>query len=172
MSSREMWATVELSPIQMEIAKRIAIARNRPQRQANRLDGVVKGNSLTRDIEGAEGEIAVAVALGLDTPVESTAALSISMWDKWKLTPAATDLPGIDVRCTTYANGRLLLDYKDKADRPYVLVIKQHPNRFTIAGWCYGREGKQRKYWNDHLPRPCYAVPQSDLRQEGIPWYV
>ena len=170
--SSQVWSTIELSPIQMELARRIGTARNKPQRQANRLDGVVKGNSLTRDIEGAEGEMAVAAALGLDSPAEKAAALPISMWDKWKLTRAATDLPGIEVRCTTYANGRLLLDYKDKDDLPYVLVIKKNPNRFTIAGWCYGKEGKQSKYWTDHLPRPCYAVPQSELRQEGIPWYV
>lgn len=80
-------------------------------------------------------------------------------------------LPGdagfLQVRWTSHKNGHLLMHQRDKDDVPYILVIGSYPE-YVIQGWVMGKEGKQAKYWQGPnsilVPRPCYCIPQSELR--------
>jgi len=35
------------------------------------------------------------------------------------------------------------------------------------VGWLWGWEGKQDHFWDEKMPVPCYAVPQSALHDPG-----
>jgi hypothetical protein len=58
----------------------------------------------------------------------------------------------------------LLLHEEDADDEPFVLVMQVDPSRFRIVGWRYAHEGKHPYYWWTKTDRPCYRVPQEDLR--------
>ena len=151
--------TIKLSEQDLEFAAQIAQQRNASQRAAGRPDGLVKGSSIGRDVQGAQAELAVSKILNL--PWDGT-WLPIAVWDKWK--HEGTDVSGLEIRSTTLATGRLILHHSDKDHAPYVLVISSPASEFQLMGWCYGIDGKQAKYWRTNVPRPCYMVPQSELK--------
>lgn len=148
---------ITLNENELEKALEIASLRNQSQRSANRPDGKVMASSIDADIMGAEGELAVSKALNLPW---SGKWLPIPLWDSWK--HDGNDVGKIEVRTTNYKTGRLILHHSDKDNSPYLLVIANKPE-FRLAGWKWGKEGKNSSYWRKNVPRPCYMVPQEKL---------
>lgn len=139
-------------------AKTVAEMRNKSQREAGRPDGLVKGSSIGRDLQGTFSELAVSRALNL--PWDGR-FVPIAQWDKWK--HEGNDVGKLEIRSTDRPDGRLILHPSDKDYSPYVLVISTpHPN-YKLVGWIWGNEGKDSKYWRTNVPRPCFMVPQTDL---------
>lgn len=155
---------ITLKPEHIEVAKRAAALRNASHRGANRADGVVASDSLGMDVDGAYGEIAVAIASGEPW---TNAALSI---EKWLL--SRDNLPDVgnkEVKTTRRANGCLLIQKHSTSRAPYVLALLDEFPVVKIVGWMPGEEVKQEKYWRTNVPRPCYMAPQCDLRPiEGL----
>jgi hypothetical protein len=52
-------------------------------------------------------------------------------------------------------------DESDKA--AFYLVTGRAPD-FTVHGWLYGAEAKQPTWWRGDAARPCFMVPQAELR--------
>ena len=105
------------------------------------------------DIEGCAAELLVAKALN-------------RYWwgsavDSFKQVPG--DVGRGQVRHTRFPNGRLVLHDSDPDDVPFVLVVGEYPHQ-RIAGWMVGKDGKRPEYWDTHVDRPCYMVPQSELQ--------
>lgn len=150
---------IKLTTEEVEQATQVANLRNKSQRTAGRPDGLVKGSSLGRDVQGALGELAVSKALNLPWDGKF---LPIPAWDKWK--HKGNDVGKIEIRSTDRENGRLILHQSDKDWSPYLLVLSNAHPEYQLVGWIYGEEGKDAKYWRDNVPRPCFMVPQSDLR--------
>ena len=77
------------------------------------------------------------------------------------------DVGHVEVRSSSLSHGRLLLHDSDLDDVGYALVVqsKLNPFEWVVIGWCYGREGKTKEYWNTSMPSPCYVIPQGNLRQ-------
>jgi hypothetical protein len=72
----------------------------------------------------------------------------------------------LDVKHTAHDNGKLIR-YRDphKAEHwclAYVLVVGARPEAFRVAGWAWG--WALRKSWDETLPTPAWALPQSALR--------
>lgn len=150
---------ITLTAADLSLANDVARQRNESQRSAGRADGLVKGSSLQRDIEGALSELAVSRALNLSWDGKW---LPIDIWDNWK--HEGNDVGKLEIRSTALATGRLILHPSDKDNSPYVLVLSHSNPTFKMVGWIYGKEGKQDKYWRDNVPRPCYMVRQEDLK--------
>ena len=105
------------------------------------------------DIEGLLAEAAVAKAVGVYyAPI--TGALDTTLGDI---------LPGVQIRSTKYDSGSLLVHDSDHDDHRFILVTGAS-GKYRIAGWCYGREGKDKKFWKTYKGRSCYWVPQNALR--------
>lgn len=155
--SNQMLVTLDEKDILL--ATEVANMRNKSQRDAKRRDGLVKGSSLGRDLQGALAELAVSRAL--DLPWDGK-WLPVPEWDTWKL--EGNDVGKLEIRSTERFDGRLILHPSDKDYSPYVLVTSDAHPTYRLVGWVYGREGKEDKYWRDNVPRPCYMVPQSNLR--------
>ncbi len=150
---------ITLTPEHIALAKRIAAARNASHRGANRADGVVAPDSLAADVDGAYGEIAVALAF---KEPWTNALLSV---ERWLL--ARDNLPDVglkEVKTTRRANGCLLIQKHSKATAPYVLALLDEFPIVKIVGWMNGEDVKQEKYWRTDVPRACYMAPQRDLR--------
>ena len=150
---------ITLTNEELKHAAQIALLRNKSQRLAGRADGKVIESSIMADTIGAEGELAVSKALGL--PWDGS-WLPIPLWDKWKR--EGNDVGRLEVRTTNHATGRLILHHSDKDNSPYILVISNERPIFRLAGWLFASEGKHKKYWATHVPRPCYMVKQQHLR--------
>lgn len=148
---------IKLTDEEVVLANAVALKRNDSQRQAGRADGLVKGSSLDRDVEGAMAELAVSKALKLPWDGQW---LPIAIWDKWK--HEGNDVGKLEIRSTTLPTGRLILHHSDKDHSPYLLVLNANPT-FKLVGWVFGAEGKQKKYWRNNVPRPCYMVRQEEL---------
>ena len=157
-ATTEIMMIVHLDEKEMAMAKNVAAMRNESQRNANRADGLVKGDSLGRDIQGATSELAV--SKGLMLPWDGK-FVPMDTWDKWKID--GNDVGILEVRSTSLSYGRLILHHTDKDNSPYLLAILMEDSLVRIVGWIYGKDGKQKKYWRDDVPRPCFMVPQKDL---------
>lgn len=73
------------------------------------------------------------------------------------------DVGRYEVKSTHYANGALMLQAHACPDRAYVLVIAAPP-RFRLVGWLWGRDGMLPEFWRQDMPKPCYVIPQPQLR--------
>lgn len=105
----------------------------------------------TLHIEGACGEQAVAKHLGM-------------YWSGNLGNLKAADVGSLQVRTRSRHNYDLLLHRTDADESAWVLVTGAAP-RFSLRGWCFGREGKDEKFWKDPAGgRPAFFVPQSVLR--------
>ena len=102
------------------------------------------------DIAGAMAEAAVAKYLGV-------------YWLGEWLNHKCPDVGGYQVRHTRYPGGKLLLQPEDKDEEEYILVTGTPP-KFSIAGTIFAKQGKQDRYWDTTMKRPCFAVPQHDLQ--------
>lgn len=141
------------------LATAVANLRNKSQRDAKRRDGLVKGSSLGRDLQGALAELAAAKALNLPWDGKW---LPVSVWDTWKI--HGNDVGKLEIRSTERFDGRLILHPTDKDFSPYLLITSEAHPTYHLVGWIYGIDGKIEKYWRDNVPRPCYMVPQNDLK--------
>lgn len=151
---------VKLTPNDLRYAELAARKRNQSQRDGNRVDGKVLEDSLGIDIQGAEAELAVAKAFKL--PWDGM-FLALERWFDWR--DAGHDVSGLEVRSTRHERGRLILHPTDKDDSPYILVLAHLRPIYVLAGWNFGREGKNPEFWEDvGYGRPCYYLPQSELR--------
>lgn len=150
---------IKLTDIEIQQAKEVARQRNESQRQAGRPDGLVKGSSIDRDLEGALSELAVSKALQLPWDGKF---LPIQIWDVWK--HEGNDVGKLEIRSTTLENGSLILHPSDKDHSPYLLVLSHKRPEYLLAGWVWGKEGKASRYWRDNVPRPCFMVKQGNLR--------
>jgi hypothetical protein len=151
--------SIVLSESQVAYAEEKGRLRGISQQEAGRHDGIVSGDSMQRNKEGAVYEYAASLALNV--PWDG-AFKPIKEWDSWK--HIGTDIKGIEVRGTKYYTGQLLIQKWDKDGIPYVLVISNGRYKFRLVGWIYAKDGKQEKYWNRNMPRPCFMVPQRDLK--------
>ncbi len=106
------------------------------------------------DILGAEGEYAVAKALGLPMP---------DTVNTFKL----PDLPGrLQVRASNHPKCHLLVRPKDADGDSYVLVQALGGGRFDVLGWLPGRAAKRPEYEYAKNGRPpVYLVPRQKLRR-------
>lgn len=150
---------VTLKQEHIDLAQRVARLRNASHRGVNRADGVVAPDSIGMDIDGAYGEIAVALAFNEPW---ANALLSI---EKWML--SRDNLPDVgnkEVKTTRRANGCLLIQKHSATDAPYVLALLDEFPVVKIVGWMNGADVKQPKYWRTNVPRPCFMAPQRDLR--------
>lgn len=150
---------VTLDEKDVQLATEVAGMRNRSQRDAKRRDGLVKGSSIGRDMQGALAELAVARALNLPWDGKW---LPIPIWDTWK--HEGNDVGKLEIRSTERFDGRLILHPNDKDFSPYVLVTSDSHPTYRLVGWVYGMDGKENKYWRENVPKPCYMVPQDNLR--------
>jgi len=100
------------------------------------------------DIEGALGELAAALVLGL--PWEETTGLDKDTGDVGQFQVRSTDWD---------PNGSLMLYKDDKPDDIFILVTHKIPV-FTLRGWAVAGEVKLQEYWQGQWERPCYKVPQ------------
>ena len=102
-------------------------------------------------IQGACGEKAAAKDLGV-------------YWSGNLGDLKADDVGPFQVRTASGHGYHLLLHKKDQDEKKYILVTGTAP-RFRLVGWCYGKEGKLKKYWWDKskTKRPAYFVPQTAL---------
>lgn len=108
-----------------------------------------------RDIVGAIGELAVAVAAGIPwTP---------STYEERHL----GDVNGWEVRTTQHRLHRMGIN-RDAPARVFVLVTVI-PELLPVAyvrGWIHADDARQEKWWDHYLQRPCFMVPPSALN----PW--
>ncbi len=144
---------VVLSEQELLQAAMAGVARQIESVSAGRADqyGAGKAFGWQMHVEGAAGELAVAKALNLDW------TLGVGVF-------GGPDVGNLQVRTTHRDDGRLYLHPRDRPDMRYVLVTGLN-GRYELRGWIYGWMGKLKKYWTEPQPgRPCYAVPQEDLR--------
>lgn len=103
------------------------------------------------NIEGAQGELAVAKALGI-------------YWQPIVGDPDADDAGPYQVR--TNCSRRwddTPLHPGDRDDRVFIGVLSFMPD-FDIMGWIWGRDGKRQEWWRDGTPgRPAFWVPRGKL---------
>lgn len=112
------------------------------------------------NIEGCKGEVYAAAMFGV-----------VDQWvaccDDYK--GLAGDIaPGIQIRATSHANGRLLLHpwNNGKGDNPAHAfgLVKLHLHCAELVGWIRGEDGQLQKWWCEPSPgRPCFAVPVREL---------
>lgn len=108
------------------------------------------------DIEAAAAELAVAKYVGMYWQ---------SVVDDPKILPG--DVGKLQVRHTTYQDGRLMIYASDKDEAPFILVRGQVPT-FELAGWLYARDGKQDRYLKTIREGvDAYYIPADHLRSIG-----
>ena len=73
------------------------------------------------------------------------------------------DFPNAEIRGTKYTGGKLLMYESDLDATPYLLMIHVNQFTFALAGGVMGAKGKLQKYWDNTMPIPCLAVPQSEF---------
>ena len=155
--------TVELSNPEMWMAGQTGLARWLNARKQKRTP--VNGHDIyiaaADDIVGAMAEAAVAKAFN---------RYWLGEWQTGNV-GKDRDVDGLQVRHTRYPAGKLLIQKNDHDQSLYVLVVGMPP-LFRIAGWMQAMIGKQDRFWDSKLPRPCFAVPQDELQpMEKLPDY-
>lgn len=121
-------------------------------RQGNHDGHRFKGDPFDIHIQGSLAELAWAKA-------------HKKYWEPFVSDPKT--LPGdvghVQIRSTTRRNGCLIVHESDPDTAPFYLVVADLPD-FTIAGWVYGHEAKDRRFWRTDTGRPAFFVPQEHLR--------
>jgi len=76
------------------------------------------------------------------------------------------DVGGVEVRCTDYPTGRLLICPRDLDSRPYMLVRAHRRPEYKFIGWMYGKDGKRSEWERDkgHAISSVYFIPNEALR--------
>ena len=81
--------------------------------------------------------------------------------------PDADDVGNEDVRVTPHENGCLILHDRDKDDKKYWLLIGQN-GEYEIKGYIFGRDGKQKKYWQEKVKREVVSLDSSFVSGVGM----
>lgn len=144
--------TVELTTEEMRTAASVGVER--------RLRAVARGRRHRHDWSG-EGE------WGVDINAAAAELAVAKVLGRYWVDTANTDFdgdvgPGVQVRWTARANGRLLLHPDDGDTHVFVLVCGTMP-AFTIPGWIRGRDGKRPEWWRQDTGRPAFFVPREAL---------
>lgn len=78
------------------------------------------------------------------------------------------DVGQVQIRSTRLANGGLTLHPKDRDEQVFVLALIDlfsKPVTVKFVGWIRGLDGKAERFWDKtKMKRPCFLVPQSELR--------
>jgi hypothetical protein len=154
--------TVKLTADEIAEATDIGRQRHALHEATGRVDPVIdERGGLAIDVQGAIAEKAVSVAL---RRAWDGKFLKLAQWKIWRR--LGHDVSGIEVRATAYATGGLPVHDTDPNDHPFVLVVDRASPTFTLAGWIFGKDAKQEKWWNttEMVKRPCFLVPQDQLR--------
>lgn len=126
---------VRVEPWETDYAALVGAARARAVRDRAAQTRLPGTPSLTADITGALGELAVAKALG------TYWAPSVRDRDKRR-----GDVDGLQVRATWRRDGRLVIRPDDADDQPFVLVVGEPPD-LSIVGWIYPRDARAHSEW-------------------------
>ena len=138
-------------------------------------DGVV--DLIAIDFSGAIAEFAWAI-VSLESAWEG-AILTPSEILRWK-SEGRMDFPDLEVKSTEWATGHLPLqgELRNKINQnaPHVLaIVSPKHDRVKFVGWCFGLEFRVPEsadpnrhaaspFWNSKIDRPCYMIPQLELR--------
>jgi hypothetical protein len=119
------------------------------QKQRKARYGAGHTNDWQLNIEGALAEMALAKYLD-------------RYWAKGMV--GDKDVAGVQVRSTSYANGRLRLHEDDSDDDVFYLVTGIN-GVYEVVGWILGCNGKREEFWCDPTGnnRHAYFVPQNAL---------
>lgn len=152
---------VELSKSEMHVALQVAKFRNQISIKKNRqpFNGVSaksEEDELQPHLIGVPSEMAVAKALNRYWAPEFVDLLEYDIQ------------PDVQVRATKHQFGKLIIHKKDCDAHKFFLVVANE-NKFRIAGWLYGRDAKQEKFWSDPTGKNRWAffVPQTELEERS-----
>lgn len=100
-------------------------------------------------VEGALGEYALAKYLNINWAGKGALRLN--------------DVGEFDVRTRSKDHYELILHPTDPDDRIFWLLCGNN-GTYSIKGWIYARDGKQKQYWKDPAKgRPAFFVPHAAL---------
>lgn len=151
---------VELNDKLHRLAVSVGLQRQAENRRCDQPDHRVLHDPLAPDVNGAIGELAVAVALKLPW---TGRFVPHDQWLSWRHSDGSDVGDRIQVRTTPHHRGRLILHEKDADELPYVFV-RLYERTAYIWGWIYGAAGKRRGVWEDvGHGRPCFYVDPYDL---------
>lgn len=158
-----LWAmVVTLSENDLGRVSAAASVRDRKGREAGadaHKDGHVS-DTLALHWLGCEGECAVARGLGMAWTGETEGYHEDS------------DVGGYQVRTTRHPRGCLLMRPREGyLGSPWILVVEESRGVLRVAGWVYGREGREASNLRSQNGRPpAWFVPQAQLRgMETLP---
>lgn len=108
-----------------------------------------------KHVQGACGELVVAKLLGL-------------YWDAGgKGIPMPGDVGPLEVRCTPYRTGCLVV-YKEDTDNARFVLVTGYGLEYQVPGWLYAAQAKRQEWWRTERPDRstgwAYFVPQEALR--------
>lgn len=153
---------VVLDPVQLDLALSIGERRCKEAQAKGRKDlhGFI-GDPLEIHLEGACGEYATAILLG----VEWGASIN-TFHDK-------PDVAGYEVKTRSKNHYDLIVRRDTSLSDAFILIIGQRPN-YRGIGWIDGRAARRPEWWATHGDRPgAWFVPQRALRSldtAPIPW--
>jgi len=139
-----------------ELAEQVGLLRNR-ERKTERLKAD-KALSLTKDIEGAVAECAVALATGLEWYAFEKDRQGVNVHG---------DVGPLEIKSVTQPWHKLIIHYCVDIYAPYVLVVVQQASKgwYTqVVGWCFGFETfHNSSCWDTALPVPAYSRKRDRL---------
>lgn len=148
---------ITLTWAEMQLAYLVASQRrimNMKKQLPGKYGAPEKEGSEELDLIAARGEMAVAKALNL-------------YWSGTVGDYGAVDVGGcVEVRSRTKDWHSLILHPSDNDDLPFVLADVSSPPKIRLAGWMYGREGKDERFWSDPSGknRPAFFIEQKHLK--------
>jgi hypothetical protein len=154
MATDLVFVPVRLTDADWDQSVAVGNARNKSCRDKKHPDGAV-GDSLTIDPLGAFAELALSRVTGLPW---WTAIYTLPELERKVRRPHdGRDVGHLEVRATINRTGSLLLKPHDPDHVPFVLAIVLG-RIVSFAGWCYARDGKQKKFWRTDVPKPAFFV--------------
>jgi hypothetical protein len=163
MSDRKDWIKVELNEAELTNAILVGRLYHADNVKRGRINPHVNDRS-HKDaealcIEGCRAEIAFAKAMNVFPRFEAGKDDAPDCY--------LSDGRKVDVKGTPKVDSDLLVQpWKIKPNKRadvYVLVLDKSP-WFAIAGWATDTEVFVQDRWAEHMPLPCYKVPQRFLR--------
>lgn len=144
---------VQLDLSDMHLAAIIGVERTIDAQKSGRAGRYGKSDApdFAGDVNGCMGEVALAKHLDM-------------FWSGTLGNILAADVGAhLQVRTTAYRDGHLLLHQPDNDDQPFVLAVIKLP-KVMLVGWSFARDGKREEFWRPGIDRPCFFVPQQQLR--------
>jgi len=152
---------ITLSPDEIAHAIEVGKNRNQENRKGKQKDGLVTSHqsSIGIDEQGSIAEYAFSKLTGI--PWDGKLK-SYSEWRTWR--HEGHDVGMVEIKSTKLAYGNLLVRPHNADYAPYVCVLTHQEPEYIFAGWCWGYEAKQPKWWRGEIPKPAYIVKQDSLR--------